>query len=68
MIFKDQDDCSKRLLCELNAMRKEGKVGIKVLKKESQMGGGKCSVGNVKNQGPKYSLSRCDAIFVTFRS
>jgi len=25
MIFKDQDDCSKRLLCELNAMRKEGK-------------------------------------------
>lgn len=26
MIFKDQDDCSKRLLCELNAMRKEGKV------------------------------------------
>jgi len=24
MIFKDQDDCSKRLLCELNAMRKEG--------------------------------------------
>ena len=28
MIFKDQDDCSKRLLCELNAMRKEGKVGI----------------------------------------
>ena len=27
MIFKDQDDCSKRLLCELNAMRKEGQVG-----------------------------------------
>ena len=53
MIFKDQDDCSKRLLCELNAMRKEGKVGIKVLKKESQMGGGKCSVGNLKSQGPK---------------
>jgi len=26
MIFKDQDDCSKRLLCELNAMRKEGKT------------------------------------------
>jgi len=24
MIFKDQDDCSKRLLCDLNAMRKEG--------------------------------------------
>merc|ERR1711892_262977 len=26
MVFKDQDDCSKRLVCELNAMRSEGKV------------------------------------------
>merc|ERR1712210_230922 len=25
MIYKDQDDCSKRLLCELNAMAAEGK-------------------------------------------
>ena len=24
MIFKDQDDCSKRLVCELNAMRRDG--------------------------------------------
>ena len=24
MIFKDQDDCSKRLVCELNAMRSDG--------------------------------------------
>jgi len=24
MIFKDQDDCSKRLVCELNRMRKDG--------------------------------------------
>merc|ERR1711892_862275 len=24
MVFKDQDDCSKRLVCELNAMRREG--------------------------------------------
>ena len=34
MIFKDQDDCSKRLLCELNAMRKEGKVGYQLLYRE----------------------------------
>ena len=26
MIYKDQDDCSKRLLCELNAKRAEGKT------------------------------------------
>merc|ERR1712117_80514 len=26
MVFKDQDDCSKRLVCELNAMRRTGKV------------------------------------------
>merc|ERR1712083_1237776 len=26
MVFKDQDDCSKRLVCELNAMRKSGKM------------------------------------------
>merc|ERR1711997_760123 len=26
MVFKDQDDCSKRLVCELNAMRSDGKV------------------------------------------
>ena len=26
MIFKDQDDCSKRLVCELNAMRSNGQV------------------------------------------
>ena len=26
MVFKDQDDCSKRLVCELNAMRRSGKV------------------------------------------
>ena len=26
MIFKDQDDCSKRLICELNTMRRNGKV------------------------------------------
>ena len=25
MIFKDQDDCSKRLVCELNSMRRGGK-------------------------------------------
>ena len=25
MIFKDQDDCSKMLVCELNKMRREGK-------------------------------------------
>merc|ERR1719510_166002 len=25
MIFKDQDDCSKMLVCELNTMRREGK-------------------------------------------
>ena len=25
MIFKDQDDCSKRLICELNSRRREGK-------------------------------------------
>ena len=25
MIFKDQDDCSKRLVCELNSMRRDGK-------------------------------------------
>ena len=25
MVFKDQDDCSKRLVCELNAMRSNGK-------------------------------------------
>jgi len=25
MVFKDQDDCSKRLVCELNAMRSSGK-------------------------------------------
>ena len=25
MIFKDQDDCSKMLVCELNRMRSEGK-------------------------------------------
>ena len=24
MIFKDQDDCSKRLVCELNRMRRDG--------------------------------------------
>ena len=26
MVFKDQDDCSKRLVCELNAMRSDGQV------------------------------------------
>jgi len=26
MVFKDQDDCSKRLVCELNAMRSEGQL------------------------------------------
>merc|ERR1712150_319270 len=26
MVFKDQDDCSKRLVCDLNAMRSDGKV------------------------------------------
>ena len=26
MIFKDQDDCSKMLVCELNTMRREGKT------------------------------------------
>ena len=26
MVFKDQDDCSKRLVCELNAMRSEGNI------------------------------------------
>merc|ERR1712150_321670 len=26
MVFKDQDDCSKRLVCDLNAMRSGGKV------------------------------------------
>ena len=26
MIFKDRDDCSKRLVCELNAMRSNGQV------------------------------------------
>ena len=25
MIFKDQDDCSKRLICELNTRRRDGK-------------------------------------------
>ena len=25
MIFKDQDDCSKILVCELNSMRRDGK-------------------------------------------
>ena len=25
MIFKDQDDCSKMLVCELNTMRRDGK-------------------------------------------
>ena len=25
MVFKDQDDCSKRLLCELNAKEAEGR-------------------------------------------
>ena len=24
MVYKDQDDCSKRLLCELNARKAEG--------------------------------------------
>ena len=26
MVFKDQDDCSKRLVCELNAMRSDGQL------------------------------------------
>ena len=26
MIFKDQDDCSKRLVCELNAWRSAGRA------------------------------------------
>ena len=25
MIFKDQDDCSKRLVCELNSLRRDGR-------------------------------------------
>ena len=50
MIFKDQDDCSKRLLCELNAMRKEGKVGkVETVKKSD--GKKLCSDGNLKRQG-----------------
>ena len=50
MIFKDQDDCSKRLLCELNAMRKEGKVGKNETVKKSD-GKKLCSDGNLKRQG-----------------